>query len=250
MSFRGLNVLAVVPARGGSKSIPRKNLCKVGGVSLVGRTARVVRSLSWIDRAVLSTDDPEIAEEGRFHGLEVPFLRPEELARDLSSSIDTWRHAWINSEKHYGMQFHLSTLLEPTSPLRRAEDVERTASALLDGEHLAAATVSKAPAHFTPHKCLTVDDEGFIGFYHYEGARYSLRQKIPSYYFRNGACYAVKREALVDKGQILEERCVAVIIDRPLVNIDDPFDLDLAEFLVAREDSLRVPGGACTSSRS
>ena len=229
-------VLAVVPARGGSKSIPRKNLCRVGGISLLGRAARTARALTWLDRAVVSTDDPEIAEEGVRFGLEAPFLRPEELAGDLATSVDMWRHAWLTCEEHYGTRFDASVLLEPTSPLRRPEDVESTLSALLEGDYLAAATVSRAPAHFTPHKCLTVDQQGFIGFYLEGGARFSVRQKIPgSYYYRNGVCYAVKRETVVDRRQILEERCAAVVIERPLVNIDEPFDLELAEFLLSRE---------------
>jgi len=236
MAYDGLNVLAVVPARGGSKSIPRKNLCLVGGISLVGKAAQVADSLSWVDKAMLSTDDGEIAKEGLSHGLEVPFMRPEELAGDLSTSVDVWRDAWVKSERHYGMQFDISILLEPTSPLRRPEDVERTVAALLDGDHLAAVTISKAPAHFTPHKCLTVNAGGEIGFYLENGALFSIRQKIPeSYYYRNGVCYAVRREAVVYKGQILEERCAAVIIDRPLVNIDEPFDLEMAEWLINKE---------------
>jgi CMP-N-acetylneuraminic acid synthetase len=80
--------LAVVPARGGSEGIPRKNLCKVGGLSLIAHVARTIRALDWIDRAVLTTDDPEMAEEGRQHGLEVPFLRPAELATDSSGPND------------------------------------------------------------------------------------------------------------------------------------------------------------------
>lgn len=236
MAFCGYHVLAVVPARGGSKSIPRKNLRHVGGISLVGRAAKIATSMSWIDRAILSTDDQEIADEGRSHGLEVPFIRPDDLAADLSTSVDMWRHAWVESEKHYGMHFDISILLEPTSPLRRSQDIEATMKALLDGDHLAAATVSKAPAHFTPHKCLTIDSQGHIGFYLKNGAQFSIRQKIPCYYFRNGVCYALKRETLLDKGFILEERCAAVVLERPLVNIDEPIDLELAEFLLKREE--------------
>lgn len=236
MAFRGRTVLAVVPARGGSKSIPRKNLCRVEGISLVGRTAFTLKGLSWVDKSVLSTDDQEIAVEGRAHGLDVPFMRPAEFASDLSRSVDMWRHAWLESENRYGMRFDISILLEPTSPLRRPGDIERTVSALLDGDFLAAATLSTAPAHFTPHKCLKIDKEGLVEFYLENGAGYNIRQNIPEkYYYRNGVCYAVKRETVVDKLQIMEERCAAVIIDRPLVNIDEPFDLELAEFLLQRE---------------
>lgn len=240
MAYAGHSVFAVVPARGGSKSIPRKNLCRVGGVSLVARAAHIARSLTWIDYALLSTDDEQIAREGQRHNLAVPFMRPARLATDQSTSVDMWRHAWLEAERCCDRSLDVSVLLEPTSPLRRCEDVERTVAALLSGDYLAAATVSPAPAHFTPHKCLTVDDDGVIGFYRADGARYSLRQKIPAYYFRNGICYAARRETIVERGQILEAHCIAVIIERPIVNIDEPFDLELAQFLVEREsDSTR-----------
>lgn len=234
MVFRDNTILAVVPARGGSKAIPRKNLCLVGGLSLVARAGEVAASLPWIDARVLSTDDEEIAQEGRAHGLDVPFMRPDELAGDLAGSIDMWRHAWLASEEHYGKRFDISILLEPTSPLRRAEDLTATVTALMQGDHKAAATVSPAPAHFTPHKCLTVND-GRIGFYHAEGAKHSIRQTIPDYYFRNGICYALRRRTLMEEGTILGNDCAAVIIERPIVNIDEPFDLELAEFLLKRE---------------
>jgi CMP-N-acetylneuraminic acid synthetase len=149
-SARGaLAVLAVVPARGGSKGLPGKNLKPVGGISLVGRAARLARSLDWIDHAVLSTDDATIAAEGARHGLDVPFMRPAELASDTASSADMWRHAWLASEAHFGRRFDVSLLLEPTSPLRRADDLAATMAALVDGGHRSAATVSRTPAHYT-----------------------------------------------------------------------------------------------------
>jgi len=240
MSWKGNSVLAVVPARGGSKGIPRKNLCKVGRLSLVGHAARVARSLTWIDRAVLSTEDEEIAAEGKKHGLEVPFLRPVELAGDSAKSVDMWRHVWLSSEKYYGCRFDLSILLEPTSPLRIPDDVVNTVEKLITGNHLAAATVSPAPAHFTPHKCLMVDENGLVRFFLKEGARYSLRQEIPSFYFRNGLCYAVTREALIENGLILEKQCAAVVIERPIINIDEPLDLEVARLLYRRQKNLKI----------
>ena len=95
MAYAGLSVLAVVPARGGSKSIPRKNLQKVGGVSLVGRAAHVARSLDWIDAAVISTDDDEITAEAVLRGLDAPFVRPADLSGDKATSVNMWRHAWL-----------------------------------------------------------------------------------------------------------------------------------------------------------
>lgn len=234
MAYAGLSVLAVVPARGGSKSIPRKNLQKVGGVSLVGRAAGIARSLGWIDAAVISTDDAAIRAEAVAHGLDAPFVRPEEISGDKATSVDMWRHAWLACEQHYGRRFDISVLLEPTSPLRTDEDVTRTVQALVDGQHAAAATVSPTPAHYTPHKTLTVTD-GRIGFYLEGGQRFALRQSIPRYYHRNGLCYALRRKTLVDDGHILEDDAAAVIVERHVVNIDDVFELELADFLLRRE---------------
>jgi len=227
-------VVAIIPARGGSKSIPRKNLKQVGGHSLVARAARVLKTLDWIDVAIISTDDEEIAEEARSHGLDVPFMRPPELSGDTANSMDMWSHAWEHCEQHYNKCFDLSILLEPTSPLRRPEDIELTLRTLVEGGHRAAATVSPTPAHYTPHKTLTIDSNGIIGFYLQDGQNYSLRQAIPDYYHRNGICYAVTRRTLLEDGHILEDDCAAVIIERPVVNIDEPFDLELAEWLLSR----------------
>jgi CMP-N-acetylneuraminic acid synthetase len=235
MSYKGFRILAVIPARGGSKGIPRKNLCLVGGISLVGRAAQSALSLEWIDRTILSTDDEEIAAEGLKYGAAVPFMRPPDLASDQARSTDMWKHAWLESEDHFNQTFDISILLEPTSPLRRPEDILTTVDTLVESGCDAAATFSRAPAHFTPHKCLTLDEDGIIGFYHAQGRQFSIRQKIPNYYYRNGICYAVKRHTLLEKEMIIEENCKAVVIERPVVNIDDLHELEYAEFLLQKE---------------
>jgi len=232
MAWDGLKIIAVVPARGGSKSIPRKNLCQVGGLSLIGHAAKVATSLPWIDQAIISTDDPEMLEEGKRYGLDAPFLRPPELAQDLTSAVETWRHAWLTCEAYYHCQFDLSIWLQPTTPLRKTEEVEGTVRALVEGKHQAAATISRVPGHFTPQKILTLDTEGILHYFSQDGAAHSARQTIPSYYYRNGLCYAVKRSTLIENGLIIEENCVGVLIDRPLVNIDEPIELEYANFLL------------------
>jgi len=235
MSWCGKKVLAVVPARGGSKTIPRKNLAKLGGKTLVAIAADMALSLPWVDRAILSTDDGEIAEEGRFSGLEVPFSRPFELADDKSNSIDAWRHAWLMAELHYGVCFDYSILLEPTSPMRTSGDIERCMELVGSDQFDSAVTVSRTPAHYTPHKTLTISDEGVVGFYLKNGNEYSLRQSIPPYFHRNGLCYATSRDCLINKGVLLGGNCSAVIVERPVVNIDELIDLSFAEFLM-RDD--------------
>ncbi len=238
MAVEGRAVLAVVPARGGSKGLPGKNLRHLGGQSLVARAAVAARALDEIDAAVLSTDDAGIAAEGRRHGLDVPFLRPAELSDDSARSVDAWRHAWLESEAHFARRFDVSVLLEPTSPLRTPGDISGTLAALLDGGYDAAATVSPTPAHFAPQKTLTVGSDGHIRFFD-ENNWTARRQDAPQYVHRNGLCYAALRETVVDRGMIVERNCVAVVIERPVVNIDDPFDLEFAEFLMARQADQR-----------
>ena len=206
-------------------------------MSLVARAAAICELLDWIDHAVISTDDEEIAAEARAHGLDAPFLRPSELSGDEALTINAWRHALLSSEDHYAMTFDVTLLLEPTSPLRRPEDVTRTVAIVAEERQPAAATVSKTPGSFTPHKTLTMSKDGHLGFYLEGGAHYSIRQRIPQYYHRNGICYATTREALLDADNqhIIEDNCIGVVIDRPLVNIDDPFELELAEWMLSRE---------------
>lgn len=229
------SVLALVPARGGSKGIVRKNLRTVGGRSLIAHAARIATSVPDVTTAIASTDDAEMAAEAVRYGLQVPFMRPAELASDSVDAVSMWRDAWRRSEAHYGMAFEVGVLLEPTSPLRRVSDVVRTIKTLTAGEHAAAATVSRTPAHYTPHKTLLIDESGQLQPMLSREESPSLRQLIPEQYHRNGICYAVRRETLVEHGTILERGCVAVVIERPVVNIDEPFDLELAEWLLERE---------------
>ena len=232
------SILAIIPARGGSKSIPGKNLCKIGEHSLVGRAALLVNNLSFIDEKIITTDDLEIAEEAKKYGLEVPFLRSTSLSCDTATSLDMWRDAWIRSETYFKRKFDISILLEPTSPLRTIEDVNKTVATLINDKVGCVLTVSKTPAHYTPHKTLAVSENNEVSFYIENGSKFSLRQNIPQYYHRNGICYAVTRDHLLNQGLLLEKNAKAIIIDRNVINIDDPFDLEMARWLFNKNKSI------------
>jgi len=227
-------VLAVVPARGGSKGIPRKNLADLGGVSLVRRAVELALSLPWIDMTVLSTDDEEIAGEGRKAGIEVPSLRPDELATDVASGYSVWRHAHLDAEARAGRTYDLAVLIQPTSPFRRAEDVEACADLVVGGAFESAVTVSPTPAHFTPEKTMTLTRLGAVKPYLSVDQFQPTRQLIPTYYYLNGICYAARRDVIINREHVFGNKTGAVVIDRRLVNIDDPFDLDLARWLWER----------------
>ncbi len=227
-------VLAIVPARGGSKGIPRKNLRRVGDRSLIGWAAHVIRQLPWIDQAVLSTDDPELADEGRHCGLQVPFLRPPALATDTALGIDVWRHAWLEAEKWQGKTFDLGLYLQPTTPLRQAEDITRTLETLVLGPYKAATTIAPVPGHFVPEKILTLEENGCVTPY-LSGQTISNRQQTKKYYYRTGACYAAWRGTIVDERTIIEADCAGVVIESFTPNIDDPIELEFANFLLEKD---------------
>ena len=236
MSINNQKILAVIPARGGSKGIPNKNLRVIQGKSLVDHAATCAKSLGRIiDAIVLSSDSEEIIEHAKTLHINAPFKRPLELSNDDAKSIDMWKHAWLVSEDYYKEQFDISILLEPTSPLRTPDDIKNTLQLLIDKQPYSVVTVSKTPGHYTPHKTLEVKESGVIQPYLEDGLKFSIRQHIPNYYHRNGICYAVTRESLIDKNNLMQENCLALIIDRPIVNIDEEIDLKLAEVLMAEQ---------------
>ena len=232
MSLANKNILAVIPARGGSKTVPKKNMRKICGRTLIQHAYDCVKQLPWIDATVLSTDDEEIAVHGKDLGLGVPCLRPPKLATDDAKSIDVWIHAWLTSEKYYGKRFDISILLEPTSPMRLAEDIDQAIQKLLSTNSDAVATISRTPGHYTPHKTLQLSEDGNIEPFLRDGLKYSIRQSIPNYFHRNGICYAVTRKSLIDNHNLMEHNCLPLIIERHIVNIDEEIDIKFAEFLL------------------
>jgi CMP-N,N'-diacetyllegionaminic acid synthase len=229
----GLRVLAVVPARGGSKGLPRKNLLPVGGVPLVARVGDVVRGCPSIDRAVVSTDDDEIADVARGAGLDVPFRRPEDLSGDLIGDVDVLQHALAATEQDDGSHYDVVVMLQPTSPLRTAAQVEAVLHRLADDQLDAVWTVSPTDGKAHPVKQLRLDG-GLLSFDHLDGAGVIARQQLTPLWHRNGVAYALRRGTLL-AGRLLGERTGGVVIDGPVANIDDALDLEWAEFLLARE---------------
>jgi len=232
MSLQGKNILAVIPARGGSKGIPRKNLKKIAGKTLIQHAYDIASTLPWIDAIALSSEDDEIIKHGISLGISTPYRRPVELATDQAKSIDTWKHAWIACEEHHNKPFDISILLEPTSPMRTTKDVENAVNLLIKNNANSVATVSKTPGHYTPHKTLEISDQGYIAPYIQGGLKYTIRQDIPTYYHRNGVCYATTRESLIEQSNLMENNCLPLLIDRHVMNIDEESDLKIAELFM------------------
>jgi CMP-N-acetylneuraminic acid synthetase len=215
----GRRVLAVVPARGGSKGVPLKNIRPVLGVPLIAMTGEIVRQVSLIDRAVVSTDHEEIARVAGAAGLEAPFLRPETLSGDRIGDLEVLTQALLASEAHYGETFDVVTMLQPTSPLRRAEHVTATIEKLVAENLDAVWTVSAADLKYHPFKLLVLND-GLLHLFDERGRAIIARQQLTPVYFRNGAAYAITRECLLEQKSIMGLRAGAVIVDEPMISID------------------------------
>lgn len=233
MAYRDKRVLAVVPARSGSKGIPHKNLLPLRGVSLIGWAGRALADASFVDTRIISTDSQAYADEGRRYGLEVPFLRPAALASDSAGALEMLQHALAASEAAYECRFDIMLVVEPTSPLRLAADLERATRLLVDSGADSVVTVSHIDAKHHPLKVFRVDD-GWLRYFDPRGADVQRRQQLSPLYTRNGVCYAISRASLAEQGRIISDRTLALVIDRSVVNIDTMLDVALAEVLLER----------------
>lgn len=233
--YEGRRVLAVVPARGGSKGIPLKNLRTAGGVPLVGLAGQVAGALDWIDRSVVSTDHDGIARTAEAFGLAAPFRRPESLSGSQIGDWEVLNHALETMEALDDVRYDVILMLQPTSPTRRPADVERTIEALIEGNFDAVWSVSETDSKSHPLKQLTVGPDLALDYYDPAGAQIVARQQLRPVYHRNGIAYAFTRECIAVQKTIKGKRLGAVVIDRPVANIDTELDLAWSEFLLARD---------------
>jgi len=221
-------VLAIVPARGGSKGVPGKNVRRLGGRTLLEYTAAAARDAAVIDRIVVSTDSEEVAAAGRAAGLEVPFLRPAALAQDDTPMLPVIRHA-IDEVTRAGWTPELVVLLQPTSPLRRPDHVARAVDLLRSSGADSVVTVVEVPKHLSPDYVMRID-AGVLRPFLPEGERVTRRQDVRPAYSRDGTVYAFRRDTLDRCGSIYGDDCRPLIIDaRESLSIDTPEDWAAAE---------------------
>lgn len=229
-----MRVLGIVPARGGSKGIPGKNVRLLGGKPLLAWTAEAALAARRLSRVVLTTDDERIAEVGRGCGLEVPFLRPAELAQDDTPTLPVLRHAVAELEKT-GDRFDAVCLLQPTSPLRRAGDIDGCIE-LLETEDLdAVASVLPVPVEHNPHWVYFRDGDGLLRLATGEEQPIPRRQELPPAFHRDGAVYVTRRDVLMEGNSLYGRRLggylVEALADTRSVNLDTPADWERAEKL-------------------
>jgi N-acylneuraminate cytidylyltransferase len=225
-------VLGLVPARGGSKGVPGKNIRQLAGRPLIEYTALAAKASGVLDRVVLSTDAPEIAEAGRAAGLEVPFMRPPELAADDTPMVAVVQHA-LDALAREGWRPDIVVLLQPTSPLRTPGHIRDAVTLLRDTRADSVVTVVELPRHLSPDYVMTIED-GRLRPFLPEGAAVARRQDARPAYVREGTAYAFWRETFERTGGIYGSDCRPLLVDpRESLSIDSPEDWAAAERLLA-----------------
>jgi len=228
-----LAVLAVVPARAGSKGVPGKNERLLAGKTLVVRAAEAARASGVVDRCVLSTDSERIAELGREAGLEVPFLRPAELARDDSPMQPVIEHALHEVERE-GFRPDAVLVLQPTAPLRTGKHIAAAVRLLDESGADSVVSVVEIPKHLSPHYAMRISGERLEPFLP-EGAAITRRQDVEPAFTRDGTVYAVRRDVLVDRHDLYGSDCRPLVLPAAeSVNIDSPEDWAAAEAILCR----------------
>ena len=224
-------VLAIIPARGGSKGIPGKNIRTLNGRPLIEYTCDAALQSRLINHAIVSTDCSEISQVARRAGVDVPFVRPSELASDQSPTIDVIRHALTWMQEHRDYRHDIIVLLQPTAPLRTASHVDEALAALIREDADAVVSVTPVPAHHHPDWQFRIHGSELRPW---SGGRFvdipTRRQALTASYTRNGAIYAFRRDAVEMNGSIYGSYCVPYVMPNELsVNIDTEDDWRLAE---------------------
>lgn len=228
-------VLALIPARGGSKSLPRKNVRIIGGKPMVVHSIEHCLSAKTITRTILTTDDPEIAEIGRLAGAEVPFLRPEEFSQDLSTDFEFVHHAllWLRDNEAY--EPDLVVQIRPTTPVRRIELIDAAVLALAarpDADSLRAVV----DACFSPYKMWAVGAEGFLNpLLEVRGILEPFnqpRQILPRAVQQDGFIDITRPRTIFELNSITGNRILPFFLDRESIDIDLEHELISASRLM------------------
>lgn len=227
--------LAIIPARGGSKGIPGKNIYKIAGYPLIYYTIRAAKQAldrGVIDRLIVSTDSEEIAEISRRYGAEVPFMRPAELSGDGAKSADLMIHA-VEFYREKDEYYDDIVLLQPTSPLRTGEDIAGAIAVYdrVQSESLVSCYKEESVSEYNSYHIQ--DDLGIpMNTDHNKGKR---RQDLPELFVRNGAVFITDVRYLLESRLVISDKpAVYVMPQERSVNIDTEYDMKLAEWLLER----------------
>jgi CMP-N,N'-diacetyllegionaminic acid synthase len=222
-------IVAVIPARGGSKGIPRKNLVRIAGRPLIAYAIDTARNAASVDRVLVSTDDSEIADVARQLGAEVPFLRPSELADDTAPMLGVLRHslAWLESQ---GLAVEALVLLQPTSPLRTCRHVDEAIALFRSAPASSVVSVVEVPHQFNPVSVMKLSAQGTLTPFLADQFSATRRQDKPKAYARNGPVVLICHPDTLRSGELFGVSCLPYFMsEKDSLDIDTPQDMLLAE---------------------
>ncbi len=236
-----MNVLAVIPARGGSKSVPRKNITPIFGRPLIAYTIDAAKRSKYITHFVLSSEDDEIISIAKKYGAPVPFKRPAELATDQAATLPVVQHALREMEARENIRFSFVVLLQPTTPMRQPEDIDAVLEKIIETGADSVVSVCDVDAYH-PARMRKIVDDRLVELPIREPREMARRQDLPRIYIRNGAVYAVRRDVLMNRNSMIGEvsRPYVMPVERS-VNIDGKLDLLMAQLLMREEDYAHIP---------
>jgi len=226
-----MEVIGLITARGGSKSIPGKNIRLLAGKPLIAWTIEAALQCKELSRVIVSTDDTKIAEVARQWGAEVPFIRPTELSQDDSPHISVVLHAIHWMEGKQGLCPDYVMLLQPTSPFRTVEDVRQAIKLAKDRQAVAVVSVCEAEKH--PYLCKRILDDGTLSEFIKTEIGYLRRQALPPAHALNGAIYLNKRSSLIQDQTLLPAATIAYVMPQERsLDVDTPWDWHVADLIL------------------
>lgn len=233
--MKNSEVVALIPARGGSKSIPKKNIYPIEGKPLIAYSIETALQCPSIDRVIVSTDSAEIAEVARAFGAEVPFLRPDEFARDDTTDLPVFVHCLKWLREHEGVTPGIWVHLRPTSPYRDPQQIEKAVHALQADPEADAVRAVCEPRQENPFKMWKIDGQGYLTPLvpcDLPEPYNQPRQKLPKVYWQNGYVDVTRSRTLLEKHSMTGDRIKPLVIDTwEVLDIDDPLTLEYAGWL-------------------
>lgn len=225
-----MKILGIIPARGGSKGIQGKNIKLLAGKPLLAYTTESAKASKSLERVILSSDDKNIIAAGRKLGIEVPFVRPADLAGDVTSSLEVIQHA-VNFLKGQGEKFDAVCLLQPTTPFRSAGLIDLAIEKFTKGNYDSLISVREVPEEYNPHWSFE-EKNGELELATGEKEIIKRRQDLPKSYHRDGAIYITKTSVLLEQNSLYGNKIGFInTTGSPYVNIDTPEDWEKAERL-------------------
>ena len=228
-----LNNLALIPARGGSKSIPRKNIVDLGGKPLLAYGLQAVRKSKYIQRTIVSTDDPLLANIAKQYNAEIPFLRPSHLSQDNTSTLSVVEHAlnWLDENEEYQPDYVL--LVQPTEPFIKTDQIDATFELVLDNKADSGITMVEVPRTCHPYHVRCQTEDGYLRFEHPKlHYGHPNRQSDPKRY-AFGNLYWFKAKSFLREKKMEVGKRVGLLIDHITAHdINTPDDLEIAKQLL------------------